>query len=301
MKFAFLISAHTDALQLRRLINALPENAAFFVHIDSKSDISTFQEHLSGDARIHILKKRINVTWGSFRQVEYQMALLEAVEESKERFDYIISLSGLDFPIWSNERIVDFFQNANNKLFIQGINVAKQNPRSDISHLYRQHRYLASMPWKYGSIGSKFRVALREIAWHIGISKGLTFNANGINYDLYKGSSWWAITMDVAERVLDYWKNNKQYVDYFRDSFGPDETFIQTIVFNDPTMRHRAILTEGEFIDLEQLTPLTYIHYKPEIKILTEEDYPILLQSGKMFCRKVVSGVSDELVTLLKP
>ena len=39
---AFLISAHTDAPQLKRLIEALPADADFFVHIDAKSDITPF-------------------------------------------------------------------------------------------------------------------------------------------------------------------------------------------------------------------------------------------------------------------
>ena len=33
---------------------------------------------------------------------------------------------------------------------------------------------------------------------------------------------------------------------------------------------------------------------------MDETDYPRLAESGKMFCRKVVSGKSDELVRLLE-
>ena len=33
---------------------------------------------------------------------------------------------------------------------------------------------------------------------------------------------------------------------------------------------------------------------------MDETDYPRLTESGKMFCRKVVSGKSDELVRLLE-
>lgn len=56
----------------------------------------------------------------------------------------------------------------------------------------------------------------------------------------------------------------------------------------------------GEYPGLKALTPLTYIDYEPVIKILTEEDLPTLLDSGKLFCRKIVSGKSDKLVEHLE-
>ena len=46
MNIAYLISAHTDAPQLKRLIEALHSDAEFFIHIDSKSDLSAFTEQI---------------------------------------------------------------------------------------------------------------------------------------------------------------------------------------------------------------------------------------------------------------
>lgn len=283
-------------MQLRRLIEALPDEALYFVHVDSKVDITPFREAVS-DERVRFLDHRIDVTWGSFRQVEYQIALLKAVRDSGESFDYLISMSGLDYPVWSKQRITDFFGAAGGREFIQGMDVSHQGETSDI---YRHYRFLACQPWKYGSLGSKFRVSLREIVWALGFRKPLTFKAGGKEYRLHKGSSWWAITPQLAAYVLDVWEHNAEYVDYFRRSFGPDETFIQTLAFNHPDFRERCILSEGDFIDLEHLTPLTYIYYKPEIKILTAEDVDIVRESGKMFCRKVVTGRSDEFCRLLR-
>lgn len=37
-----------------------------------------------------------------------------------------------------------------------------------------------------------------------------------------------------------------------------------------------------------------------EIKTLEEADYDKIMQSGKMFCRKIVSGKSDALVEIIK-
>lgn len=37
-----------------------------------------------------------------------------------------------------------------------------------------------------------------------------------------------------------------------------------------------------------------------EIKTLDEADYDKIIQSGKMFCRQIVSGKSDALVEIIK-
>ena len=37
MTLAFLISAHTDPVHLARLVKSLPEDAAFFIHVDLKT------------------------------------------------------------------------------------------------------------------------------------------------------------------------------------------------------------------------------------------------------------------------
>ena len=45
---------------------------------------------------------------------------------------------------------------------------------------------------------------------------------------------------------------------------------------------------------------LHFIDYHPVIKVLDLTDYDRLVASGKLFCRKVVSGKSDTLVEKLR-
>ncbi|MDE5739945.1 MAG: conjugal transfer protein, partial [Bacteroidaceae bacterium] len=86
---------------------------------------------------------------------------------------------------------------------------------------------------------------------------------------------------------------------YFVDSFGQAETLIQTIAFNSPQWASRCLLHQGEYPGLVALTPLHYIVYDPVIKVMDETDYDTLMDSGKMFARKLLSGKSDQLVKRL--
>lgn len=293
MKLAFLISAYTDPYQLLRLISALPADSEFYIHIDIKSDIGKFKELLD-KPNIRFIEKRMNVIWGGFTQVRYQIELIRAALQYGDA-DYLISLSGMEYPLWSNDRIKDFFANAQGRNFLQGISMLHQGRAS---RQYQQYRFWMDKPWKEGSFMSKFRVALRKGIAALGIRKPLVIRSGNKEYTLHKGSDWWGITSQLAKYVLHEWEENKPLVSYFKTSFCPSETFIHTIAFNSEYASN-CMLAEGAYQSLAALTPLCYINYNPVIKILTEEDYDILQSSGKMLCRKVISGESDALVRMI--
>lgn len=296
MRFAFIISAHNDPVHLKRMIGSLPEESEFFVHIDAKTPLAQFTDMVS-DRRVHFVEPRTDVMWGSIGVVEAQMTMLrEALKRHEaEAFDYMISLSGLDYPLWSNERIVNYFAGHAGREFIVTLPMEHQG---EAARLYREHRPFNYKSWRYGTLKSKFRVALRHIVYWMGVRKKLRFRADGSEYVLNKGSMWWAITPALARLALDYWDGHPQYVRYFHDGFAPDETFIPTLTAHSE-FADRAIRMEGAFKDLESITPLTFIDYTNGIKVFTEEDFQTLAGSDKMFCRKTVTGKSDKLMDLI--
>lgn len=294
MKLAFLISAHTDPVHLGVLTQRLPDNSEFFVHIDAKSNITLFTNAVS-DKRVHFIEHRENVIWGSWIEAKYQMELIRAALTSDNRFDYLITLSGMDYPFWSNDRILKFFKDNNGREILQGMQVVNDDPKS---YSYKQYRFLNSYHWSNGGILSKFRVAWRNVIAAMGVRKPLEFDAGRKHYKLYKGAAWWAITPQLASLVLDTYDNNKEFDRYFKTSFCPAETFTQTVAFNSE-FADKCILTKGHFTTLLALTPLTYLDYTPVVQVLTEKYYDKLIAADKMFCRKVCTGKSDGLMALI--
>lgn len=291
MHIAYLISAHTDAPQLKRLIDALHPQAEFFVHIDSKSDLEEFTR-LIKSPRVHFIPQRVDVMWGTMLEVEYQMNLIRAAVAFPVHFDRIFFLSGMDYPLWSNERITQWLKEQEGREILQGY--CMDNPALSPS----QHQmYTVARPF---SRHRKWAILQRIVRRVMGLRKGLSFYVDGNLWHLYKGSAWWCITEALASHVLNYYEHKEEIRDYFKDSFGPAETLIQTIALNSRKFKSRCILTEGKYPGLAALTPLHFIDYNPVIKVMDETDYPRLTESGKMFCRKVVSGKSDELVRLLE-
>ena len=107
-----------------------------------------------------------------------------------------------------------------------------------------------------------------------------------------------AITGELATYLLETYDQSPQLRRYFTNSFAPSETFAHTVAFNS-RFADSCILTKGPVEKLEQLTPLTYIEYGQKIKILTENDYNSIMASGKMICRKTVTGESDQLMDMI--
>ncbi len=287
MNIAYLISAHTDAPQLKRLVGALHADADFYIHIDRKSNIKTFSSLITAP-NVHFITDRVDVRWGTMREVEYQMNLIRAAVRAERHYDRIFFLSGMDYPLWSNERIVRWLEDCGEKEILQGICM-------DTPLLCAQQRemYTVARPFfKHQKLG----IAVRRLLRLTGYRKPLRFTKEGKEWKLYKGSAWWCITEELAAHVLQVYEESEEVNRYFRNSFCPAETLIQTIVFNSPLFAPRCILTEGAYPGLPALTPLHFIDYEPVIQIMELKDFKRLQESDKMFCRKVISGRSDELV-----
>lgn len=297
MNIAYLISAHTDAPQLKRLVESLQKDAHFFIHIDQKSDIMPFTSLLKGD-NIHFLEHRYDVRWGTIIEVYYQMQLLSAAVNYPMHFDRIFFLSGMDYPIWKPEEINTWLEAQGDKEILQGLRMDAPEVTAQQNRLYRTARpfYQAfSTPWN-----QRLSILGRKIRETLGIHKPLVFKVEGKEWHLYKGSAWWCISEELACYILKVFNEKTEVQHYFKDSFGQAETLIQTIAFNSPQWASKCILTEGTYPGLAALTPLHFIDYNPVIQIMDEKDLPRLLESRKMFCRKVISGKSDKLVEMLQ-
>lgn len=296
MNLAYLISAHTDAPQLARLIRALHADAEFFVHIDLKSDIRPFQEAITA-GNVHFIENRTDIRWGTFRQVDYQMALLEAAVNHPTHFDRIFTLSGLDYPLWSNRRITEWLEQQGEREILKGYNMNTDLLCEQQQELYSQYRPLFTM---FGERwDGKLSILFRKVLTTLGIRRKLHLKVDGKQWNLYKGASWWCISEELARYIVRTYRKHPEIGRYFRHSFGPDECLPQTIAFNSPEWAPKCMLATGKYPGLDALTPLHYIVYEPVIKVMTEDDLTALLQSGKMFARKFCSGTSDEALALI--
>ena len=300
MKIAYIITAYTDAKQLRRLVDSLwlkPELGAadYYIHIDKKVDIKPFEEAMKNTSNIFWVKHRYWINWGGFNQVWSQYELLRMIfEESQKEYDRVICLSATDYPLWSNARIVEAM--SSDLEFVGGVKVTKDSFKNQQRKFTDYHFFRdLELPLRVKrAVCALSRFVMRYSPFH----KSLTFKGdNGKEYDVYTGSDYWGITYQCAKMVFETMKNDKALMNYFKTSYIPSENVVNTIIMNS-SYRNRCshYVEDLPSCALDALTPLHYILYKGSIKVYQLQDWEELMATDRMFFRKALTGISDSLV-----
>lgn len=295
MKLAYLISAYQDPKHLARLIKALDPNADFYVHIDAKSPEKPFHEPLQDFPKVTFTPKRFAVNWGSFAQVSYQQELLGTALRAGKNYDRLICLSGQDYPLWSNQKISHTFLSQPDVEFIKGYNISKTSHQDQLDRIV-VHHFLRDIKTPHPAIKRALSGPSRILMKKLPFRKPRTVTLNGKPADIYMGSDYWALSHECASYVHTKMQTEARLMNYFRHSFVPSEMVVQTLVFNSEFNTKGFICPEEDYQNLAGLTPLHHIQYDKQIKVFTAEDFSELMNTGKMFFRKAVTGISDQLL-----
>ena len=218
--------AHNNAPVLQRAIRILScEDCAFFIHIDRKSDIDEFS-HISGE-NIFFIAKRIPVYWGEFSQVRATYLLLrEAMGDSRE-YDYFVLLSGSDYPLRSGKYIRAFLDDNRGLEFMSLVKVPNEEAGKPLSRINRL--------W-FPSEKPVCRLAIRALG-KIGLDQR-DYRKHLRNLEPYSGSTWWALTKDACQYIVQFTERNQYLTAYFQNTFASDEAFFHTILGNSQFRSH---------------------------------------------------------------
>lgn len=301
VKIAFGISAYKDSRQVKRLINALQgDNCVFFVHVDKKANIRDFVSELKDIHNCHILKKRYTVQWGGWHQVKYQFLFLREMVNYPTRIDRLFVLSGQDYPLWNNLQIVDESISQPDRIWMKALNLTQLSEGSyqkrmlSIPHFFRDTNFHSKRIRRLITGGVReffFRFLPNIRQTHIVVE--------GNKWDIWKSSGYFSCNFEVAKYILETVDRYPQIQSYFKRCFVPEELTIPTILFNSKYKDYAEVFPKKQYEGLSTLAVLHEFYYSNAIKIYQEKDFEGLINSRKMFCRKVETGVSDKLMDLI--
>jgi len=287
MKLVYLISAYKDPIHLKRLISSLNEGAvSFYIHVDKKVDINNFTSIIQSK-NIFFIRKRYNISWGTYSQVRSIFALIKAILANNDsNIDRVVLISAQDYPIMSNSEIIETFIKNPLKQYLIGYNVThgitEQQNKINCYHFLEIKNLL-------------IRKYITKIV-NKTLQKKTQVLLNNRYVDVYTGSDYWALTYDCVDYIYKTYKKEHRLRNYFRFSFVPSESIVHTIVFNSEYKSNVEICEPQHYKGLYTCTPLHYIQYREHIKIFKLEDYDELANSGKMFFRKASSEESSDLL-----
>lgn len=281
MHINYLILFHDGFDQLLLLLKKLKaDHVSFYVHIDLKSELTDEERSKLHDLKVSLVAEPINICWGGFSMVKATLALINLVLKSKgNKNDYLILLSGHDFPIVTNEIIFNYFKKSKGKIFLD----------------------YSPLPTRFWSLdGGRDRVNFYWFLDELGLIKSEQLYATqkkksskrltGLNMDFYGGSQWWNITFLAAQYIQEYCIENPQYIKFFKYTLIPDELFFQTILLNSP-LKNKLVNNSLRFIDWTNPSEFP--------KILRFNDYENIIGSQKIFARKFDLKKDKEIIDKL--
>lgn len=275
MKLAYIIQAHKGFKQLSILIDILSKNSDVYLHIDLKNNYlyQQLKDHYLTQDNIFIIPNRVSVNWSGFSQVKATLNLLESVRG--KNYDYVTLLSGQDLPIKSHSEIISFLSVDVHREFIH------------IAPDYKNYnwRLLRYSPWSESTSIRNFPLnKINSIS--IKLQNLLNIKKSFFNdLDIYMGSSWFTITNDAVEYILN--SIDDKLIEGFRSTTCSDEHFIQTLLMNS-SFKEKVVGENIVYIDWSE--------GNPNPKILTMDDYSKLKNSTKLFARKFDIDIDSDII-----
>ncbi|WP_300752943.1 beta-1,6-N-acetylglucosaminyltransferase [uncultured Brachyspira sp.] len=275
-KICFLIAAHKNQGQLLRLINHLKKDFDIYVHIDKKSKLN-----LKNFDNVKFYKK-YKVYHAEVSQIISTLFLIN--EAYKNNYDRYIFISGQDLPLKNNNYIQNFFDNNlyNEYISYYQVNSVESGEIFDIQNFSRVRNYNFE--------GLTRKILHSSIRYFI---SNLNVTKKKIKYDIYYGSSWWNLTNNAIEYILNYLNKYKHFMNQFKNVWGSDEYFFQSILLNSE-FKNKCVNNNLRYIDWsgqKGSSPKTF----------TIKDYNDIKNNinDNLFARKFDENIDNDIIDKL--
>jgi hypothetical protein len=220
MKVAYLFFAYKNPKLMRRIVDCLSSaDSAFFVHIDAKSDIGDFLGLRA--ANVLFTEQRLPVYWAEFSGIRAMLLLIRQALAHADNYDYMVLLSGSEYPLKSSGYIHAFLESYRGSEFISLVKVPNLEAGKPLSRI-NTLRFPSERPVRQlaGKVLEKLGLAQRDHRKHLG------------NLEPYAGHTWWALSREACRHISDFTDHNPRVVRFFENTFAPEESYFHTILGN---------------------------------------------------------------------
>ena len=277
MRQVILIHAHKDLDQLNALVDQLVDDEfLIYVNVDAKSAIDVGRLHPA----THLVRRRIDIRWGDFSQVQATLNSMRQVVDEVPAFDKLVFISAQDFPLLPNRRLKIELAALAGRELLDCVQVGPQG-----WSCAQRYQYF------YRDGGGALAVLACRVANRAMRIGGLA-RAMVNGWQPWGGSSWWSLSRDCAKAIVRQVRDDPAIVRFFRSVSCPDELFFQTLVMNSP-FRERVLANNFRHIAWAPSDG-------PNPKVLEAGDFEAIRASSAHFCRKLDPGASAALLPLLR-
>ncbi len=294
MKIAYVILAHKLPKQLTRLVHKLNAgDVSFFIHVDKKTDNQIFEEiraSLNAFNNVYFMERRV-CNWGEFNAVAITLNIMYVILRSDIRYDYVILLTGQDYPIKSNKQIQKVLNASGGQSFIEFFPLPSEHWENENGGLDRLYY------WHLNFLGRRIAF-MKEKQLRFRILNLLPLRLNNIfsfrrklphKFAIFGGSAYWCLTRECVEYIGNLVQSDRTYINFFKFTSLPDETFFQTILLNSP-LKNSLVNNNLRHIMWSKSS-------HPEI--LQKQHFDQFMNSDKLFARKFDMTIDADVLDMI--
>jgi len=229
-----------------------------------------------------------------------RLNLMAAVLGAPVKYDYVVILSGQDYPIKPNRGIVSFLAQNRKRNFVHhermptsfwSVNGGDGGmwliDRYHVDFLGKRISYPPTCERPDTRKGRAF-IAVANFLCALRFRMPRLFPSYLVPYG---GSAHLSLTREAVRYVLDFVEQHPDYLRFHRYTLNSSEIFFHTILLNAPEYLRCSIVNDN-------------LHYESWVhtahpEILTTRDLPELRSTSKPFARKFDTDVDSEVLDLL--
>ncbi|MEO1239688.1 MAG: DUF5928 domain-containing protein [Pseudomonadota bacterium] len=270
-KIAFILLCHKDAqaviAQARRLTATGDHVAVHFDKNGSEDEYQAIKAALSENPNVILVARRMRCGWGEWSLVAATLVALRAALTHFPEASHFYLISGDCMPTksskWMHDRLdeqdgdwiesFDFFQS-------DWIKTGLREERLIYRHFFNERSQARLF---YASMALQERLGLRRKLPH--------------DVDVRIGSQWWCLRRQTVEQLIQFIDRRRDVARFFRQTWIPDETFFQTLVFH--------LVPEAEILNRTP-TFLMFSDYGMPVNFYNDH-YDLLVSQDYFFARKI--------------
>lgn len=282
LRLAYLLFVHKNPAQLGRLLQRLyGPGCTFYVHVDAKADVRVFRDtvHQVPPDCILWLKRRA-ISWGDFSLPAAYLHGFQTILQQRPEPDFIIPISGQDYPIATNETIHDWLGAHIDQSIVDHALVTEDSPHliERIERYYLSVKAHRTLAYPYPDATDFRKKLFNSVLKRSGL---FTLPRRlPLGHQMYFGTNWFQLKPAAARYLIDFARTNPDYLRFARTTLCPDEYFFQTILAHAPDSLQRTLYNQRMTFMQWDRPPGSY-----PMPISTDE-LPTMLDSGKLFARK---------------
>lgn len=294
MRIAYIILAHKLPDQLVRLVHKLNTAATmFFIHVDKKTDADAYRrmtEHLAIHDNVYFLDRHARY-YGDYNHVRATLEGIHKILEFGMHYDYVLLLTGQDYPIKSNSQIQKVLQESGQKSFMEYFPLPDARWKGENGGFDRiNYWHLHWRGWEFAVLKkNRFLRPFPNKAWFF-LAKIFPFRRKlPGNLEWYGGSAYWCFTKECIEYINEFVQPKKEFVKFFEHVKIPEEIFFQTVLLNSPF--------KSQLVN-DNLRYIVWSNSRHPA-ILGRENFKHFMSTNKLFARKFDITIDEVVLDMI--